>query len=38
VRGCAFLVPDHPLIEAKLQFVQERGDPFKQYALPTVIL
>src|SRR5438309_4506442 len=30
-----FAVPDHPLIEAKLELIEERGgDPFSQYSLP----
>ncbi len=30
-----FAVPDSPLIEAKLELVQERGgDPFSEYSLP----
>ena len=34
-----FAVPDHPLIEAKLEFVEERGgDPFIEYSLPEAIL
>jgi len=34
-----FAVPDHPLIEAKLELVQERGgDPFTEYSLPEAIL
>jgi ATP-dependent DNA helicase DinG len=34
-----FAVPDSPLIEAKLELVQERGgDPFKEYSLPEAIL
>ena len=34
-----FAVPDHPLIEAKLELVQERGgDPFAEYSLPEAIL
>jgi len=32
-------VPDHPSIEAKPEFVQERkGDPFMEYSLPDAIL
>jgi ATP-dependent DNA helicase DinG len=34
-----FAVPDHPLVEAKLELVQERGgDPFTEYSLPEAIL
>jgi ATP-dependent DNA helicase DinG len=34
-----FAVPDHPLIEAKLELVQDRGgDPFTEYSLPEAIL
>ena len=34
-----FAVPDSPLIEAKLELVQERGgDPFTEYSLPEAIL
>ena len=34
-----FAVPDHPLIEAKLDLVQERGgDAFTEYSLPEAIL
>ncbi len=34
-----FAVPDYPLIEAKLELVEERGgDPFTQYSLPEAIL
>src|SRR5207245_750799 len=34
-----FAVPDHPLIEAKLELVQERGgDAFTEYSLPEAIL
>jgi ATP-dependent DNA helicase DinG len=34
-----FAVPDHPLIEAKLEFIEERGgDPFTEYSLPEAIL
>src|SRR5438105_6420297 len=34
-----FAVPDHPLIEAKLELVEERGgDPFTEYSLPEAIL
>jgi ATP-dependent DNA helicase DinG len=34
-----FAVPDHPLIEAKLELVQKRGgDPFTEYSLPEAIL
>ncbi len=34
-----FAVPDHPLIEAKLELVQERGgDPFTEYSLPEAVL
>jgi ATP-dependent DNA helicase DinG len=34
-----FAVPDHPLIEAKLELVERRGgDPFTEYSLPEAIL
>jgi ATP-dependent DNA helicase DinG len=34
-----FAVPDHPLIEAKLELIEERGgDPFSEYSLPEAIL
>jgi len=34
-----FAVPDHPLIEAKLEHIQVRGgDPFTEYSLPEAIL
>jgi ATP-dependent DNA helicase DinG len=34
-----FAVPDHPLTEAKLELIQERGgDPFTEYSLPEAIL
>ena len=34
-----FAVPDHPLTEAKLELVEERGgDPFTEYSLPEAIL
>jgi ATP-dependent DNA helicase DinG len=34
-----FAVPDHPLIEAKLELVEARGgDPFTEYSLPEAIL
>jgi ATP-dependent DNA helicase DinG len=34
-----FAVPDHPLIEAKLELIDERGgDPFTEYSLPEAIL
>ncbi len=34
-----FAVPDHPLTEAKLETIQERGgDPFTEYSLPEAIL
>src|SRR5437763_188163 len=34
-----FAVPDHPLIEAKLEFIEARGgDPFTEYSLPEAIL
>ncbi|HEY3252140.1 MAG TPA: helicase C-terminal domain-containing protein [Ignavibacteria bacterium] len=34
-----FDVPDHPVIEAKLEFIQEKGgNPFFDYSLPTAIL
>jgi ATP-dependent DNA helicase DinG len=33
-----FAAPDHPLIEAKLELVEERGgDPFTEYSLPEAI-
>jgi ATP-dependent DNA helicase DinG len=32
-------VPDHPLIEARLEEIQARGgDPFAEYSLPEAIL
>lgn len=32
-------MPDHPLIEAKLELIQERGgDPFTEYSLPEAVL
>jgi ATP-dependent DNA helicase DinG len=32
-------VPDHPLIEAKLELIEQRGgDPFTEYSLPEAIL
>lgn len=34
-----FAVPDHPLIQAKLEAIEARGgDPFKEYSLPEAIL
>ena len=34
-----FAVPDHPLVEAKLELLQERGgDAFSEYSLPEAIL
>src|SRR3954454_1630761 len=34
-----FAVPDHPLIEAKLELIESRGgDAFSQYSLPEAIL
>jgi ATP-dependent DNA helicase DinG len=34
-----FAVPDHPLIEAKLELIEQRGgDPFTEYSLPEAIL
>jgi ATP-dependent DNA helicase DinG len=34
-----FAVPDHPLIEAKLELVQARGgDAFTEYSLPEAVL
>src|SRR5947207_8648416 len=34
-----FAVPDHPLIEARLEEIQRRGgDPFGEYSLPEAIL
>src|SRR5205809_1255885 len=34
-----FAVPDHPLIEAKLELIEARGgDPFSEYSLPEAIL
>lgn len=34
-----FQVPDHPLIEAKLEKIKsEGGDPFREYSLPEAIL
>jgi ATP-dependent DNA helicase DinG len=34
-----FAVPDHPLVEARLQRIEARGgDPFSSYSLPEAIL
>jgi ATP-dependent DNA helicase DinG len=34
-----FAVPDHPLTEARLELIEERGgDPFSEYSLPEAIL
>jgi ATP-dependent DNA helicase DinG len=34
-----FAVPDHPLIEARLELIEaEGGDPFSEYSLPEAIL
>jgi ATP-dependent DNA helicase DinG len=34
-----FAVPDHPLIQAKLEFIEARGgDPFTEYSLPEAVL
>jgi len=34
-----FAVPDHPLIEARLEFIEHQGgDPFAEYSLPEAIL
>jgi len=34
-----FAVPDHPLIEAKLELIEQRGgDPFREYSLPEAVL
>ena len=34
-----FAVPDHPLIEARLEVIEARGgDPFAEYSLPEAIL
>jgi ATP-dependent DNA helicase DinG len=34
-----FAVPDHPLIEARLEHIEENGgDPFTEYSLPEAIL
>ena len=34
-----FAVPDHPLIEARLELIQSQGgDPFAEYSLPEAIL
>ncbi|MHA3773606.1 ATP-dependent DNA helicase [Verrucomicrobiota bacterium sgz303538] len=34
-----FAVPDHPLIEARLELIEARGgDPFAEYSLPEAIL
>jgi len=34
-----FAVPDHPLIEARLELIEARGgDPFQEYSLPEAVL
>jgi ATP-dependent DNA helicase DinG len=34
-----FAVPDHPLIEARLEAIEARGgDPFREFSLPEAIL
>lgn len=34
-----FAVPDHPLVEAKLEWIEERGgDAFSEYSLPEAVL
>ncbi len=34
-----FAVPDHPLVEAKLEWIEARGgDPFQEYSLPEAVL
>ena len=34
-----FAVPDHPLIEARLELIQANGgDPFSEYSLPEAVL
>lgn len=34
-----FAVPDHPLIQARLELIEERGgEPFREYSLPEAIL
>src|SRR5581483_4022368 len=34
-----FAVPDHPMVEAKLELIEARGgDPFTEYSLPEAIL
>jgi ATP-dependent DNA helicase DinG len=34
-----FAVPDHPLIEARLEWIEERGgDAFQEYSLPEAVL
>jgi ATP-dependent DNA helicase DinG len=39
IKRLPFAVPDHPLIEAKLELIEERGgDPFTEYSLPEAIL
>jgi ATP-dependent DNA helicase DinG len=34
-----FAVPNHPLIEAKIEMIQKRGgNPFEEYTLPEAVL
>jgi ATP-dependent DNA helicase DinG len=34
-----FAVPDHPMVEARLELIEQRGgDPFAEYSLPEAIL
>jgi ATP-dependent DNA helicase DinG len=34
-----FAVPDHPLIEARLEYIEANGgDPFSEYSLPEAVL